>query len=109
MLLKALAFVALLTTSSCAPSAPVADDVVHVTGMGEVRFGKSRADLAEHINNDLPGCTAQLRDHPQGNLVFDSDGRLVLMWFETPLRTQAGVTTGIAVSTVHDAYPRRKR
>src|SRR5262245_4845216 len=90
--------------AGCGPSGQ--DQVV---GMENVRFGASRAQLAAYIEADQPGCSAQLRGHPESSLVFASDDRLVLVWFDAPLHTTAGVTTGATVDAVLRAYPKAAR
>jgi hypothetical protein len=81
------------------------DTVVSTTGLGDVKFGLNRAELASHLNTDLPGCNTQLRAHPQGSLVFTQDDELVLMWFNAPLKTAEGISTGSALDSVKAAYP----
>jgi hypothetical protein len=89
-------------TMTTAPREPGA--VVQVTGVGPARFGASRAELAQFIDADQPGCNAQLRGIPEGSLVF-ADGRLVLLWFDAPLHTAAGISTGDTVAALRSAYP----
>ncbi len=111
-MLRALALAGLLAVAGCAQIAPApvtsaapSDDVVEVTGHNGFRFGASRAEMAPFINQDLPGCNAQLAGRPEGSLVFGPDDRLVLLWFEAPLRTPEGVSTGDALAEVEAAYP----
>jgi hypothetical protein len=81
------------------------ETVVNVTGLGEIKIGLKRTDLADHLNTDLPGCNPQLRAYPQGSAVFSQDERLVLMWFNAPLRTPEGITTGTPLEAVKATYP----
>jgi len=118
MLLRAFTLAAIFLISACAqvtkapnlspPSEEIrgSDTVVNLTGMGEVKFGLKRADLAGHLNTDLPGCNTQMRAYPQGSLVFTQDDELVLMWFNAPLRTAEGVATGATLDTAKAAYPK---
>jgi hypothetical protein len=87
------------------PSEEPRGEVVSVTGLGEVKIGSTRADLGRHLDTEPPGCNTRLRVHPQGSLVFTSDGRFVLLWFDSPLRTSEGVTTGTEIGKVRAAYP----
>jgi hypothetical protein len=80
-------------------------EVVNVTGFGEIRIGSTRADLGSHLGSDLPGCNTQLRGYPQGSAVFTNDDRFVLLWFNEPLKTPEGVTTGTSFAQVKAAYP----
>jgi hypothetical protein len=84
---------------------PEISGVVHVTGMGELRFGEIRANLEEHLSSEMPGCNVQLKNFPQGSAVFDEDGRLAVMWFEAPMRTPQGVMTGVSVGQAKETYP----
>jgi hypothetical protein len=103
--------VAVMTLSACAhatqapPAAGKPKDVVLATGLGEIRFGASRAEVAAHVSDELPGCNVQLKDRPEGSMVFGADGRLVLLWFDSPLRTPDGVNTGDPVAEVSQVYP----
>lgn len=102
--------VAVMTLSACAhatqaPPARAEPDVVLATGVGEVKFGASREELARHVNDELPGCNVQLKDRPEGSMVFAADGRLVLLWFDAPLRTAGGVSTGDPVAEANQVYP----
>jgi hypothetical protein len=105
----------LLLLSACAqapevspPATKPSDSktVVNVTGLGDIKFGLTRTDLASHLDAERPGCHSQLREYPQGSAVFAGDGRLVLLWFDAPLTTVEGITTGTPLSAVKAAYPR---
>jgi hypothetical protein len=114
---RALALTAVFALSACtqAVKAPAqsppseelrpARTVVDFTGFGEIKVGTPRSDLDRFLNQDLPGCNAQLRSYPQGSLVFSKDDRFVLMWFNEPMATAEGVTTGTPVSRVLESYP----
>lgn len=113
-MLRVLALTAALIVAGCAQThrapatAPPTEDrmpVVHVTGFGDVKFGLTRNALAEHLNQDLPGCNTQLAAYPEGSLVFTAEGRLVLLWFEAPLRTPAGIHTGTPLKEVKAKHP----
>jgi hypothetical protein len=79
--------------------------VVDITGYDGFTFGDSRAKLASLINQDLQGCNAQLAARPEGSLVFDPDERLVLFWFDAPLHTPDGISTGDPLGDLNAAYP----
>jgi hypothetical protein len=79
--------------------------VVHATGYNGFGFGASRAELDTFINHDLQGCNFQLAGRPEGSLVFDLDDRLVLLWFDAPLRTPDGINTGDGLAELQAAYP----
>ncbi|WP_117215890.1 hypothetical protein [Allorhizocola rhizosphaerae] len=79
--------------------------VVHADGLADVPIGAARAELERHLNHGLPGCNTQLAQYPQGSLVFTDEGRLVLLWFERPLRTPHGVSTGTPLNEVKKIYP----
>lgn len=83
-------------------------DIVHFQGVRDVRFGTSRADLDARLNNARTGCSAQVTGMPEGNLVFAADDRLVLMWFDAPLRTPEGVHTGSTLQEARAAYPQAR-
>jgi len=114
-MLRALALTGLLLLGGCAhlapaaptsvTSAPSSEDVVRVTGYSGFRFGDSRAEVESFINHDLQGCNSQLAGRPEGSLVFDPDDRLVLFWFEAPLRTPEGIKTGDTLAALTAAYP----
>jgi len=118
MLLRAFTLATVFMISACAqvtkaphlspPSEEIrgSDTVVSLTGMGEVKFGLKRADLTRFLNTDLPGCNTQLRSYPQGSLVFTQDDEFVLMWFNAPLKTAEGITTGASLDAVKAAYPK---
>lgn len=117
MLLRAFTLATVFLIAACAqvtkaaPSlAPTAsqepDTVVNLTGLDGIKFGLKRADLAGYLNTDLPGCNTQLRDYPQGSLVFTADDRLVLMWFNAPLKTAEGIATGASLDAAKAAYPK---
>ncbi|HZM83054.1 MAG TPA: hypothetical protein VFC19_45655 [Candidatus Limnocylindrales bacterium] len=118
MLMRAFTLATLFMISACAqvttaphqspPSEEIraSDTVVNLTGIGEIKFGLKRADLARYLNTDLPGCNTQLRSYPQGSLVFTQDDQLVLMWFNAPLRTAEGIATGTTLDAVKAAYPK---
>ncbi|GAA2352396.1 hypothetical protein Cme02nite_26210 [Catellatospora methionotrophica] len=86
---------------------PVAQgpDIVHLQGVRDVRFGTKRADLEPRLDRARSGCSTQVTGMPQGNLVFAADDRLVMMWFDAPLRTPEGVHTGSPLADVRAAYP----
>lgn len=86
---------------------PVAQgpDIVHLQGVRDVRFGTKRADLEPRLDKARSGCSAQVTGMPQGNLVFAADDRLVMMWFDAPLRTPEGVHTGSSLREARTAYP----
>lgn len=117
-MLRALALTTLLVLSGCThlnrPAATTGPtervptrsaEIVDITGIGDVKIGSTRAEISEHLHTQLPGCNTQLASHPQGSLVFTSDDIFVLIWFEAPLRTPDGVTTGTSVSMIKTAYP----
>jgi len=116
MLLRAVALATFLVMLACAQITRASDlsppseeiqstgTVVDVTGLGEIKIGLKRTDLAPHLSTELPGCNTQLRAHPQGSAVFTHDGRMVLMWFNAPLKTAEGISTGTQVEDVKAAY-----
>jgi hypothetical protein len=111
-MLRALALTGVLALGACAQmsptptaSVPSRDDVVNVTGHNGFRFGSSRAEVAAFINEDLPGCNSQLAGRPEGSLVFDREERLVLLWFDAPLHTPDGISTGDPLAELQTAYP----
>jgi hypothetical protein len=122
MLLRAFSLATVLMISACAqvtkappPFSPpsqgvqATENVVNLTGLGEIRFGLKRSELVEHLNTDLPGCNTQLRAHPEGSLVFTQEDEFVLIWFNAPLRTPEGITTGSSVASARAAYPGASR
>ncbi len=80
-------------------------DIVHFQGVRDVRFGASRAELGSRLDTSRAGCSTQVTGMPQGNLVFAADDRLVMMWFDAPLHTPEGVSTGSTLQDVRAAYP----
>jgi hypothetical protein len=116
MLLRVFTLATVLVMSACAQItrasdlSPPSEDiqstgtVVDVTGLGEIKIGLKRTDLAPHLHTERPGCNTQLRAHPQASAVFTQDGRLVLMWFDIPLKTAEGISTGTPVEDVKAAY-----
>ncbi|WP_155369372.1 hypothetical protein [Catellatospora vulcania] len=80
-------------------------DIVHLQGVRDVRFGAKRADLEPRLDKARNGCSTQVTGMPQGNLVFAADDRLVMMWFDAPLRTPEGVHTGSSLQEARTAYP----
>ncbi|MEU8000798.1 hypothetical protein AB0B66_06515 [Catellatospora sp. NPDC049111] len=81
-------------------------DIVHLQGVRDVRFGAKRAELEHRLDKARTGCSTQVTGMPQGNLVFAADDRLVMMWFDAPLRTPEGVHTGSTVQEARTAYPK---
>jgi hypothetical protein len=118
MRLRAFALATVFLISACAqvtkaphltspsPQAQAADVVVGLTGVGDVKFGLNRSQLTGQLNTEVPGCNTQLRAHPQASLVFTQDDELVLLWFNAPLRTPEGITTGSSLKAAKAAYPR---
>ncbi len=113
-MLRALGIATILLLSACAqthrapaPSPPSSEKIpiVHPTGLAQVPIGAARADIDQHVNHDIAGCNAQLASHPQGSLVFTAEDRLVLLWFEHPLRTLEGISTGTPIEEVKKTYP----
>ncbi|MEV4415718.1 hypothetical protein [Catellatospora sp. NPDC049609] len=80
-------------------------DIVHFQGVRDVRFGTSRTELDSRLDKSRAGCSTQVTGMPQGNLVFAADDRLVMMWFDAPLRTPEGISTGSALPDARAAYP----
>jgi len=87
------------------PPTPDLTPVVHATGLPGVTIGAHRGELARHLDQHRPGCNTPLLSHPQGSLVFTEDDRLVLVWFEAPLRTPGGVKTGTPLKEVKKIHP----
>lgn len=83
-------------------------DVVHPQGVRDVRFGNTRADLDDRLIKTVAQCNAHVTDLPQGSLVFAPDDRLVLLWFDAPLRTAEGISTASTLDAAREAYPQAK-
>lgn len=83
-------------------------DVVHLQGVRDVRFGHTRADLNDRLAKTVGECSARVTDLPQGDLVFAADDRLVLLWFDAPLRTPEGISTASTLDAARKAYPQAK-
>src|SRR4029079_2346662 len=81
-------------------------DIVHLQRVRDVRFGAKRADLEPRLDKARTGCSTQVTGMPQGNLVFAADDRLVMMWFDAPLRTPEGGHTASTVQEARAAYPK---
>ncbi|MEV6969622.1 hypothetical protein AB0M47_31355 [Hamadaea sp. NPDC051192] len=90
-----------------ADNAPAASgpDVVTFSGIADVKFGDTVADLtAEHGLTKPPGaCVMRFGDLTGGDPVFDED-RLVLLWAHAPVRTPEGISEGSSVDAVRQAY-----
>ena len=81
-------------------------DVVHLNGFRDIAFGASAIELAGRgrATQDPAGCGWMFTDGSAVGPSFDAD-RLVLLWFNAPLHTPEGVTTGDPVEKARVAYP----
>lgn len=80
--------------------------VVSHEGVADIRFGDSRAELAdEHgLTQGTGDCAPVLPDHPNVSPVFDQ-GQLVLLWADPPLHTPEGIAVGTDLATVRATHP----
>jgi hypothetical protein len=94
-------------TADPAPAAATeSPEVVSYQGLGGIRFGDSRTDLAsEHGMVQASGdCAPRLPSYAGASPVFDGD-RLVLLWADPPLHTPESIAVGAPVATVDATYP----
>ncbi|MCP2322529.1 hypothetical protein HDA40_001036 [Hamadaea flava] len=87
------------------PGTSGSDDVVTFSGIADVKFGDTVADLTvEHGLTKQPGaCVMRFGDLAGVDPVFVED-RLVLLWAHAPVRTPEGISEGSPVDAVRRAY-----
>ncbi|AVT29712.1 hypothetical protein C6361_09660 [Plantactinospora sp. BC1] len=86
-------------------------DVLHLTGVRDIRFGDTEQELLRRGELDAEpalACGPSLTDPTTVSPVF-ADDRLVLLWASPPVRTPEGVTAGTPVDQVEAAYPAATR
>lgn len=83
-------------------------DVVQLQGVRDVRFGSTRTELDKRLAKTVAQCNSRVTDLPNGSLVFAADERLVLLWFDAPLRTPEGISTASTLDAARKAYPQAK-
>lgn len=106
--------VATLTGACTAPAAKPAaastasygPDVVSLDGLRDIRFGQPPAEMITRgvLRTPEDACGPRLADIPQASPVFAED-KLVLLWFNPPLKTPENVAVGTTVTEVRKAYP----
>lgn len=80
--------------------------VITFTGVGDIRFGDSRADLDARYGTgqDEGDCAPRFDTVADVSPVF-ADDRLVLLWAQPPVHTPEEIRVGTSVDTVRDTYP----
>jgi hypothetical protein len=86
--------------------APYGPDVIRLTGFRNIAFGDSAQELTRRgvLGPQETPCGPSLTGLDAVSPVF-ADDRLVLLWFEPPMRTPEGITVGTPVDAVPAAYP----
>jgi hypothetical protein len=95
------------------PTSSYAPNVVHLDGVGPIRFGQNRKELAGKrlISSGELGCDGQpVYDIPgyvdAADLVFNAQDKLGFVWVLSPgVRTPENLTVDSPVADVRKAYP----
>jgi hypothetical protein len=95
------------------PTSSYAPNVVHLGGVGPIRFGENRKDLAGRrlISSGELGCDGQpVYDIPgyvdAADLVFNAQDKLGFVWVLSPgVRTPEQVSVESPLDAVRKAYP----
>lgn len=102
---------------SSAPSSPAASryaaNVLHLQGIGPIRFGEDRDDLVARklVQAGEPGCDGSpVYDVPgyveAADLVFNAQDKLAFVWVLSPgVQTPEKLTVESSVDAVRKAYP----
>jgi hypothetical protein len=98
---------------SAGPSSAYAPNIVHLQGIGAVRFGEDRKDLVARklIKAGEPGCDGSPVYEVPGyveaaDLIFNAQDKLAFVWVQAPgVTTPEKLSVESSIDDVRKAYP----